>query len=87
MIKGGHYCPPLIFTYQLNFFIILAIIIAFCSAVPLTALWQSLASPLNFTVFLNVSDYQLVMYYYMVLVSIYGVHNLIVNIINCKYAD
>lgn len=30
--------------------------------------------PLNFTVFLNVSDYQLVMYYYMVLVSIYGVH-------------
>lgn len=33
MIKGGHYCPPLIFPYQLNFFIIFAIIIAFCSAV------------------------------------------------------
>lgn len=30
--------------------------------------------PLNFTVFLNVFDYQLVMCYYMVLVSIYGVH-------------
>ena len=30
--------------------------------------------PLNFTVFLNTSDYQLVTCYYMVLVSIYGVH-------------
>lgn len=30
--------------------------------------------PLNFTAFLKVSDYQLVMCYYMILVSIYGVH-------------
>ena len=83
MIKGGHYCPPLFFSLPIKFLHSLGYhhCILFCRHLYI------LKEIMNFTVFLNVPDYQLVMYYYMVLVSIYGVHNLIVNIINCKYAD
>lgn len=44
MIKGGHYCPPLFFPYQLNFFII-----AFCSAVTLMYFkkFDSVVCPVN----------------------------------------